>query len=432
MKSIISRLFLVVLLSANAQAHFLDGQGWSASEYKRLKDRALIATITSFLLGSGGFVGGRVLRMKKYKNRMKRLRRLMDMLAWLGAASTAASAATWYGAERGAAKLQSDEPTQEVGRAPFQGNHAGPATSLVRPMPPVSSEGQLPFEVGVATQENTRGRAGQHKPSQDAHTCGYHLGSGRFVFGVYDGHGENAVGGAYGLTDFVNSGKRVADDAAEHIKISLQDGKSLTEAYKIADAKILKEIPEVAHPDNSGVEHASNQHILEETTAIIGVEHAQNEYILGGTTAITCVVDTQSMTITTANIGDSAAVLSSSGTAMVLGGGHKNALKGSEQKGAKYGIGGYGFSREKEYSVERNTSTDDHDITRDDQFIILACDGIWDVVPAQEAVDFVRDVLAAGNTHEVAAQKLMTLATAKGSKDDMSVIIVSLEGISAL
>lgn len=43
------------------------------------------------------------------------------------------------------------------------------------------------------------------------------------------------------------------------------------------------------------------------------------------------------------------------------------------------------------------------DLTEEHEFIILACDGIWDVMTNQEVVDFCRDRVSAGMEPEKAS-----------------------------
>jgi len=61
-------------------------------------------------------------------------------------------------------------------------------------------------------------------------------------------------------------------------------------------------------------------------------------------------------------------------------------------------------------------------ISTEDTQLILACDGLWDVCGDQEAVDCIK-----GDTDAaIASEKLVNLAIGKGSKDNVSVMVVIL------
>jgi serine/threonine protein phosphatase PrpC len=81
-------------------------------------------------------------------------------------------------------------------------------------------------------------------------------------------------------------------------------------------------------------------------------------------------------------------------------------------------------------------------ITNTDEFVIMACDGLWDVLRNEEAVNFVRDYRHNNHTHLYAiprlyppengrhvhskniAEKLADYAIARGSTDNVSIIII--------
>jgi serine/threonine protein phosphatase PrpC len=57
-----------------------------------------------------------------------------------------------------------------------------------------------------------------------------------------------------------------------------------------------------------------------------------------------------------------------------------------------------------------------------DQFLIVACDGVWDVVSDQDAIDHVKDE----PDPRIAAMKLRDLAYSRNSTDNISVIVVRI------
>jgi serine/threonine protein phosphatase PrpC len=62
----------------------------------------------------------------------------------------------------------------------------------------------------------------------------------------------------------------------------------------------------------------------------------------------------------------------------------------------------------------------------DDEFMLLACDGLWDVFSAQSAVDFARRMLVQEHAPEVVCEGLVAEALKRGSTDNVSVLLVRL------
>ncbi|KAG1695496.1 hypothetical protein DVH05_019653 [Phytophthora capsici] len=68
----------------------------------------------------------------------------------------------------------------------------------------------------------------------------------------------------------------------------------------------------------------------------------------------------------------------------------------------------------------------DIEITPEFDFLVLACDGLWDTIKSKEAVKYVADRLNEGYSAKQASQSLANLAIRSGSSDNVSVIIVLL------
>ncbi|KAG2861639.1 hypothetical protein PC113_g6991 [Phytophthora cactorum] len=66
------------------------------------------------------------------------------------------------------------------------------------------------------------------------------------------------------------------------------------------------------------------------------------------------------------------------------------------------------------------------EITPEFDFLILACDGLWDTIKSKEAVKYVADRLNEGYSAKQASQSLANLAIRSGSSDNVSVVIVML------
>lgn len=162
------------------------------------------------------------------------------------------------------------------------------------------------------------------------------------------------------------------------------------------------------------------------------------------------------------NLGDCRAVLSRDGLAIPLSKDHKpfwsdekyridlvNMEYGKDQKihyeAGDWRIGDLSVSRSfgdldnKPYICHRPESFI-YILDRNSEFVILACDGLWDVLQNHEAVNFVRDHFNNNNIEyynipmaypssevintKCIARKLASYAFAKGSTDNVSIIII--------
>ncbi len=171
-----------------------------------------------------------------------------------------------------------------------------------------------------------------------------------------------------------------------------------------------------------------------------------------GCTATTCLITRNR--IIAANVGDSRTVLSVNGHAKPLSYDHKPSHPGEKLRiqaaqdfveadrvrgllALSRAIGDFRFKDKPHLSPEEQPVTALPDVierglTPDDEFLILACDGIWDAVSSQEAVDFVRQQIAAGEELWAICEQMCDKCLAPSSNmsgigcDNMTFMIVAL------
>lgn len=63
-------------------------------------------------------------------------------------------------------------------------------------------------------------------------------------------------------------------------------------------------------------------------------------------------------------------------------------------------------------------------LTNEDEFLIIGCDGVWDVFRSQNAVDFARRKLQEHNDPAICCKELVDEALKRKTGDNLSVIVV--------
>ncbi|KAK5094882.1 Protein phosphatase 2C 2 [Exophiala xenobiotica] len=232
-------------------------------------------------------------------------------------------------------------------------------------------------------------------------------------FGVYDGHG----------------GEKVAQFAGENIHkiVAKQD------AYAKGD-----------------IEQALKDGFLATDRAILNDTRYEEE--VSGCTASVGIVSKEKIWV--ANAGDSRTVLGVKGRAKPLSFDHKPQNEGEKARISAAGgfvdfgrvngnlalsraIGDFEFKKSADLAPEQQIVTAypdvvTHDISEDDEFLVLACDGIWDCQSSQAVVEFVRRGIVEKQELHAICENMMDNCLASNSEtggvgcDNMTMIVVGL------
>lgn len=68
-----------------------------------------------------------------------------------------------------------------------------------------------------------------------------------------------------------------------------------------------------------------------------------------------------------------------------------------------------------------------HSLSPDDEFLVLASDGLWDVVSPAEACKHIKAAFNSGKSPTEAADELCSLALRLGSSDNVTIVIVRFQ-----
>ncbi len=151
----------------------------------------------------------------------------------------------------------------------------------------------------------------------------------------------------------------------------------------------------------------------------------------GSTAVLACIIDNETLWV--ANVGDSGAAIEENGKAVQLSESAKPTIqKYYEEILTRGGIVKYGrvdgsldMARSigdiHHPSVSARPTIKKHVIDKSANHLIIACDGLWDVIDAQLALDSIK-----GMDPVQASEHLRKLAYCRGSTDNVTILVVSL------
>ncbi|KAL9935300.1 hypothetical protein V8E36_005648 [Tilletia maclaganii] len=337
--------------------------------------------------------------------------------------------------------------------APSQAHHSGLSRAAA------GSSGRWPFRVGVSEDRNKRWR----RTMEDAHAFIYDFGGvhGQGFFSVFDGHAGKQAAEFCGAhfheyllktivenpsspvpdilnATFQNVDRRLSELAKEQgsssgctavtafLRLETEDGKpaGAPETGGVVPSSISTK-PESAPAEASSEEPKR------------ATEASSSSKESGATKAADGLVEVQGKNIRrvlyTANVGDARAVLCRGGKAVRLTYDHKG--QDAQETKRIQDAGGFvmnnrvngvlavtrslGDSSMKDFVVGAPYTTETT-LGAEDTFLIVACDGLWDVAEDQDAVNLIADV----EDPQKASEILLKHALDNFSTDNTSVMVV--------
>jgi len=257
-------------------------------------------------------------------------------------------------------------------------------------------------EYGIFFDQNWQHR----RKMEDAHFIqdGFAEDPNNGFFAIYDGHGgkEAAVFSSNNLHKILHEQLKQEEDAFSKPESVL---KHLKKTFELTDQR-MKE---------SGV---PSHH---------------------GCTAVVCLITGKNdqRNLFAANVGDTRAILCRDGKALRITQDHT--VSNEQESKRIQDKGGFIMNGRVNGQIIITRSLGDHlmkdYITSDpyvyftklgetDSYLILACDGLWDVVDDQKAVDFILE--NSSNDTSVISKKLIALALKEGSTDNLTVSVIKL------
>ncbi|GAA5836135.1 hypothetical protein JCM5353_002629 [Sporobolomyces roseus] len=300
---------------------------------------------------------------------------------------------------------------------------------------PTSGSGSSGFRVGVSVDRNKKCR----RTMEDAHSFIYDFGKkkGQGFFAVFDGHaGKHAAEWC---------GKNFHDHLLENLSKNSPppSSSSSTSDSQDSNSQTQEEEPEESIPsilnstfiqvDSQLSELASTKNLHSGCTAVVAFLRLEHDSEGGQNEG---EKKEKKRVLYVGNVGDARAVLSRGGKAVRLSYDHK----GSDLNEVKRitDAGGFvlnnrvngvlavtralGDSSMKEFVVGSPYTTETK-ITSSDSWLIVACDGLWDVCTDEEAVE----ICEACQDAQEASQRLLDHALANFSTDNLSVLVVDLK-----